>query len=587
MKKNKILTSGVAVALAGALLFGGTFAWQSISQTALNEVTASVNPGGRLHDDFNDITASTNAETMAFDKNVYVENFTELASNGVQVFARVRLDEYMELGAGAGTLNEDGTKPESNKAVSLVAGATLDDKSTWTTHVEGKTDDPFHVYWNWDMGGQTTYMPTFNKNKDSLEADINGSFANDFSDYEDYTQGSTKTANAIYDVDAAESGKEVDEIVQAKLTASQFIAAADNEALTALKNQIANVDTHIKVESEPHTAKQTLNAEVMTMERYMARLASTAEGNDNFDGTGDFWVYDTDGWAYWANPIDPATATGLLLNGISRADEIINQDWYYAINVVAQFVTGDDLGQDDQTGFYDLTEGKAPTAEALLLLNTIGVDVKFEVATADELAEALAHGGTVTLTSDISLSSSITVSSDAVLDLNGHDITVGTNIYDSANRIWSPISVQGSGTTLIIYADEGEDIGGITAKENDSYCIDVRDGAKVVIYGGKYKGNMTAVYVREGEAVIYGGEFSIEQTSGVSGKEYDYILNCYDECYQNGTAKITVCGGTFHKFDPSADGAGGDGRFVPNGYSVTSTGDNYYTVAKNAISTGE
>lgn len=31
---------------------------------------------------------------------------------------------------------------------------------------------------------------------------------------------------------------------------------------------------------------------------------------------GDFWVWDDDGWAYWANAIQPDTATGLLLDGI-------------------------------------------------------------------------------------------------------------------------------------------------------------------------------------------------------------------------------------------------------------------------------
>ena len=36
--------------------------------------------------------------------------------------------------------------------------------------------------------------------------------------------------------------------------------------------------------------------------------------------TGDFWVWDDDGWAYWANAIQPDTATGLLLDGI----ELIN-----------------------------------------------------------------------------------------------------------------------------------------------------------------------------------------------------------------------------------------------------------------------
>ena len=82
--KKKIAASVGAVGLAAVIALGGTFAWQSISQTALNEAMDTINPGGRLHDDFN-----------GSNKNVYVENFTK---DGTAIFARVRLDEYMEIG---------------------------------------------------------------------------------------------------------------------------------------------------------------------------------------------------------------------------------------------------------------------------------------------------------------------------------------------------------------------------------------------------------------------------------------------------------------------------------------------------------
>ena len=51
--KKKIAASVGAVGLAAVIALGGTFAWQSISQQALNETMATINPGGRLHDDFN------------------------------------------------------------------------------------------------------------------------------------------------------------------------------------------------------------------------------------------------------------------------------------------------------------------------------------------------------------------------------------------------------------------------------------------------------------------------------------------------------------------------------------------------------
>lgn len=355
MKKIKIVASATAIGLSAVLLLSGSFAWQSISQTALNEVSATVNPGGRLHDDFVNISYNSDGtaqyETMTYNKDVYVENFTSLVDNGVQVFARVRLDEYMEFGLNAGGLTADGTeKSADNLAKSLIPGAKLEDKSTWATHIPG-VDDPFHKYWNWEFEGKTTYMPTFNKNKDSLAADINGTFANDFADYVSYAIGATENSTAVYDAD--------DNI-------DDEVGVIDGKDLSVYESA-GNITT----KAETHTAKETLDSKVITMTEYIELLNDNDESND----TGDFWVWDeADGWAYWANPINPDTATGLLLDGISRTDEIINEDWYYGINVVAQFITGDDIGQENGTGFYD-PSGSAPSDNALLLLNEIGVKV--------------------------------------------------------------------------------------------------------------------------------------------------------------------------------------------------------------------
>ncbi|MBC8545290.1 hypothetical protein, partial [Bianquea renquensis] len=92
-KKRKAISAVMAVAVTAAILLVGTFAWQSISQTALNEAIVNyVNPGGRLHDDFNGVN-----------KDVYVENFMSAdEAGGVPIYARVRLDEYLEIGWGAG-----------------------------------------------------------------------------------------------------------------------------------------------------------------------------------------------------------------------------------------------------------------------------------------------------------------------------------------------------------------------------------------------------------------------------------------------------------------------------------------------------
>ena len=56
-KKHKLVSAIVAVSVAAAILLTGTYAWQSISQQALNEAQDMVNPGGRLHDEA--LTAGT------------------------------------------------------------------------------------------------------------------------------------------------------------------------------------------------------------------------------------------------------------------------------------------------------------------------------------------------------------------------------------------------------------------------------------------------------------------------------------------------------------------------------------------------
>ena len=283
-----------AAVTALAVLLSGTYAWTSLSQIALNEVDGEPNPGGRLHDDFN-----------GENKDVYVENFSNQ-----NIYVRVRLDEYLEIGAGAGT--------GSGGAHSIVEGAELDDRGTWTTYVYGDEESPFRQYYELSWGGSTVYMPTFNKDNESLEADINGTYANDYEDYATYEMGDQVTDDAVYSADESQT--------------------------------------------ETHTATTTQTATVISMKDWIEMGSPT----------GDFWVYDTDGWAYWAEALAPSEATGLLLDGISLVEGIA-EEWYYAINVVAQFATAGDIGFDtDDTGFYDLTiNSAAPTASAETLLERI------------------------------------------------------------------------------------------------------------------------------------------------------------------------------------------------------------------------
>ena len=122
--------------------------------------------------------------------------------------------------------------------------------------------------------------------------------------------------------------------------------------------------------------------------------------------------------------------------------------------------------------------------------------------------------------------------------------------------------------------------GGIDTGVNGGYGINVLGGATLVINGGEYYGGGTAVQVQKGTLIINGGHFAVEPFGEPWG--YNFVLNCVDSAYKDGTAKIIIKGGTFVNFDPSNNPAEGAGtNFVADGYHVESEthgSDIWYTV---------
>lgn len=131
--------------------------------------------------------------------------------------------------------------------------------------------------------------------------------------------------------------------------------------------------------------------------------------------------------------------------------------------------------------------------------------------------------------------------------------------------------------------------GGIRAKDlgtNDGpHCVIIESGADVTVNGGVYRGGATAFYVSKGTLTINGGTFGSWDKHTYSADEaHLWTLNCKDEAYKNGEAKIIVRGGTFIDFDPSNPKTNDADSYVDNGYKVeqkTVNGHIYYTVLKN------
>lgn len=170
-----------------------------------------------------------------------------------------------------------------------------------------------------------------------------------------------------------------------------------------------------------------------------------------------------------------------------------------------------------------------------------------------ELRAAAQFGGEITLENDVVLSAPLLVKNDLTINLNGHNISSASDVFEVA-----------AGTLTIV--GEGEIF---AATENGTpYCAVWAYGdAEVNIYGGEYKIGFPAgdyndlIYAKENAVInIYGGKFYN------SGKENAFVLNIKDKS----AADINVYGGAFEKFNPANNNSeGANTNFVVEGLYST------------------
>ena len=222
------------------------------------------------------------------------------------------------------------------------------------------------------------------------------------------------------------------------------------------------------------------------------------------------------------------------------------------------------------------------TVESDSFNSTYDETATYPVANVTELKEALTNGGVVAVTKDIQTNNSedtavarIVISQPTTLNLEKKIITPNNMGNNKTNFC-----------ALIVDADTtinaGEN-GGIDTGVNGGYGINVRNGATLTINGGYYYGGGTAVQVQKGTLIINGGTFACEPYSNPT-YGYNFLINCVDGAYKNGTAKAIIQGGTFINFDPSnCTAEGAHTNFVADGYKVVSEAhgaDTWYTVVK-------
>lgn len=203
----------------------------------------------------------------------------------------------------------------------------------------------------------------------------------------------------------------------------------------------------------------------------------------------------------------------------------------------------------------------------------------------EDAFKAAKAGDTITLVRDVALDASKTIAKDRLMinkdctiDLAGHTITNPYELEPTAN--WSAFWIKGCTVTVKDSSEnESGKIQSGDAENMGTYLFDVREGGTLNIESGTYFGGGTVVQVEKGTANVTGGRFAVKSFGG--NYNYDYMINCIDAAYKNGTASIVIKGGTFENFNPASCKAEGEGTsFVAEGYESVDNGDGTYTVKK-------
>ena len=173
----------------------------------------------------------------------------------------------------------------------------------------------------------------------------------------------------------------------------------------------------------------------------------------------------------------------------------------------------------------------------------------------------------------------ISISSSVNLDMN--DKTIGVKEGQSFGKATPVIFAVLSGKLTIF----GNGTFNCEAQNEQVYGININgNDASVEILNGNFYGALTAVQVQKGSLVIRDGYFDLAPTCKSVVPQYSkYVVNIIDAAFKNGTASISIYGGSFIKFDPSANPEGENTTYVANGYKVTKNTVNQediYTVVK-------
>ena len=283
---------------------------------------------------------------------------------------------------------------------------------------------------------------------------------------------------------------------------------------------------------------------------------------------------------FWdpTSAVGELTITGGIFNGVvgNYADYpggIIAISGGTFTTDVSKYATADRTVMQNPDGTYTVSVAK---------INDKGY------STLKDAVDAAQENETVTLLDDITINPKgegdvlvpqITIDKSVTLDLAGHKIAYDASVA-SQNPSYTPaffmvcnnadVTITGNGT---IDCEAGN---------NGAYGINVY-GGNLTIENGTFYGAMTVAQVQEGSLNVKGGYYDLAPSVKSQLPQYaKYIINAIDSAFKDGSAIISVTGGTFVNFDPSANPEGIDTSYVAKGYYSKDNQDGTFSVLQSA-----
>lgn len=169
------------------------------------------------------------------------------------------------------------------------------------------------------------------------------------------------------------------------------------------------------------------------------------------------------------------------------------------------------------------------------------------------------NNGTVKLSEDVvsgRFGPGVMASNSVKLNLNGNNLTISGLTTSSTQP-----AIMSRGTQNITIGGKG------IIDAGQGVCIEANGKDSVINLTGSTTTYQTD---RSGGELVYCYAGTINISNGTfKNNGSQYLLNCYDANYRNGTAKIIVTGGKFYDFNPSDNTAEGEHtNFLAEGYHV-------------------